>query len=91
MIYELGFTPTLSKCALSQVLLRLPDSLILLRSLLPFPPSGEYQIYENKPGIDQDALQSTACLDLRVQLAGKELLLDGKWHDPPHYLKRKVS
>jgi len=55
------------------------------------PHSGEYQIYENKPGIDQDALQSTACLDLRVQLAGKELLLDGKWHDPPHYLERKVG
>ena len=31
---------------------------------------------------------STGCLDLRVKLAGKELLLDGGWHDPPHYLTR---
>lgn len=31
---------------------------------------------------------STGCLDLRVKLAGKDLLLDGGWHDPPHYLTR---
>ena len=31
---------------------------------------------------------STGCLDLRVKLAGKELLLDAGWHDPPHYLTR---
>ncbi len=31
---------------------------------------------------------STGCLDLRVKLAGKELLLDKGWHDPPHYLTR---
>lgn len=32
--------------------------------------------------------RSTGCLDLRVKLAGKHLLLDGGWYDPPHFLSR---
>ena len=34
-------------------------------------------------------IHTTGCLDLRVKLAGKELLLDGGWNDPPHYLRRE--
>jgi hypothetical protein len=41
--------------------------------------------------IDTWGTHSTGCLDLRVKLAGKQLLLDGGWHDPPHYLRRGLE
>ncbi|EWM24358.1 radical sam domain protein [Nannochloropsis gaditana] len=64
---------------------------VVMPIITPQRLRGQYEIYENKPGIDQDALDSTACLERRVRMAGKDLLLDGGWHDPPHFVRPSVE
>lgn len=61
---------------------------VVMPIITPTRHRGDYLIYESKPCVDEDSVKCTGCLDLRVQLAGKQLLLDGRWHDPPHYLTR---
>lgn len=47
----------------------------------------EYQLYENKPCIDEEASDCKNCLAARVGTVGDEIVY-GEWGDSPHYFKR---
>ncbi|KAA8492095.1 FeFe hydrogenase maturase subunit HydE [Porphyridium purpureum] len=57
---------------------------ILMPIVTPTQFRKEYQLYEDKPCIDEGAAECSACLAGRVKWAGKELAL-GEWGDPPHF------
>ncbi len=46
-----------------------------------------YQLYDNKPCLDENALQCRSCLENRICGGGDEVGY-GEWGDPPHFLKR---
>jgi biotin synthase len=46
----------------------------------------EYQLYEDKPCLDEDAELCRNCLEARIELAGCEIGY-GEWGDSKHYLK----
>ncbi len=48
---------------------------------------ADYQLYENKPCIDEEASDCKNCLAGRVMTVGDEIGY-GQWGDSPHYLKR---
>ena len=47
----------------------------------------DYQLYENKPCIDEEASDCKNCLAHRVATVGDEIGY-GEWGDSPHYFKR---
>ena len=47
----------------------------------------DYQLYENKPCIDEEASDCKNCLAHRVATVGDEIAY-GEWGDSPHYFKR---
>jgi biotin synthase len=47
----------------------------------------DYQLYENKPCIDEEASDCKNCLAGRVKTVGDEIAY-GQWGDSPHYFKR---
>ena len=49
---------------------------------------AKYQLYNNKPCIDDNADKCKNCLAGRVQSVGDEIVY-GEWGDSPHYDKRK--
>ncbi|WP_372713731.1 [FeFe] hydrogenase H-cluster radical SAM maturase HydE [Ilyobacter sp.] len=60
--------------------------------LMPVTTKGEhrakYQLYNDKPCIDDTAEQCKGCLAGRVKSVGDEIAY-GEWGDSPHYIKRK--
>lgn len=59
---------------------------ILMPNLTPCVYRKEYQLYENKPCLDEDAELCRNCLEARIELAGCEIGY-GEWGDSKHYLK----
>lgn len=57
---------------------------ILMPILTPADARQHYQLYEGKPCLDETATQCRACLELRVNTAGKEIAW-GEWGDPVHF------
>jgi biotin synthase len=59
--------------------------------LMPVVTKGEYrakyQLYNDKPCIDDTAEQCKSCLAGRVDSVGDEIVY-GEWGDSPHYFKR---
>lgn len=49
---------------------------------------AKYQLYNNKPCIDDNADKCKNCLAGRVMSVGDEIMY-GEWGDSPHYYKRK--
>ena len=49
---------------------------------------GDYQLYDGKPCIDDDAEDCKSCLEGRVRLIGESIGYD-EWGDSPHYLNDK--
>jgi biotin synthase len=50
---------------------------------------ASYQLYDNKPCLDENSTQCKACLTNRVQAYGETIELDA-WGDSPHFRKRKA-
>ncbi|TDX51781.1 [FeFe] hydrogenase H-cluster radical SAM maturase HydE [Orenia marismortui] len=50
----------------------------------------DYQLYENKPCIDEEASDCKNCLAARVATVGDEIVY-GEWGDSPHYFKRTAK
>mgnify|MGYP006290546017 FL=1 len=48
---------------------------------------ADYQLYENKPCIDEEASDCKNCLAHRIATVGDEIGY-GEWGDSPHYFKR---
>ena len=59
---------------------------ILMPNLTPCQYRKEYQLYEDKPCLDEDAELCRNCLEARIELAGCEIGYD-EWGDSKHFLK----
>jgi biotin synthase len=59
---------------------------ILMPNLTPCEYRKEYQLYEDKPCLDEDAELCRNCLEARIELVGCEIGY-GEWGDSKHYLK----
>lgn len=59
---------------------------IMMPNLTPCEYRKEYQLYEDKPCLDEDAELCRNCLEARVELAGCEIGY-GEWGDSKHFLK----
>lgn len=60
---------------------------ILMPNLTPTAYRKEYQLYEDKPCLDEDAELCRNCLEARIELAGCEIGY-GEWGDSKHFLKK---
>lgn len=60
---------------------------IIMPNLTPTEFRKDYQLYEDKPCLDEDADQCRNCLEARIELAGSEIGY-GKWGDSEHFKKR---
>ncbi|HMA62200.1 MAG TPA: [FeFe] hydrogenase H-cluster radical SAM maturase HydE [bacterium] len=47
-----------------------------------------YQLYENKPCLDENSEMCKGCLETRIRSIGEEIGYN-EWGDSPHYFKRK--
>jgi len=63
---------------------------VMMPNLTPCEYREEYQLYENKPCLDEDAELCRNCLEARVELAGAEIGYD-EWGDSKHFLKKRKS
>lgn len=63
---------------------------VMMPNLTPCEYREEYQLYENKPCLDEDAELCRNCLEARVELAGAEIAY-GEWGDSKHYFTRNKS
>ena len=57
---------------------------IIMPNLTPCEYRKEYQLYEDKPCLDEDAELCRNCLEARIELAGCEIGY-GEWGDSKHY------
>ncbi|MBA4408760.1 MAG: [FeFe] hydrogenase H-cluster radical SAM maturase HydE [Odoribacter sp.] len=60
---------------------------ILMPNLTPCKYRKEYQLYEDKPCLDEDAELCRNCLEARIELAGCEIGY-GEWGNSKHFHKR---
>jgi biotin synthase len=63
---------------------------VLMPNLTPCEFREEYQLYENKPCLDEDAELCRNCLEARVELSGDEIGY-GEWGDSKHFFKRQQN
>jgi biotin synthase len=61
---------------------------IIMPNITPTDYRKFYQLYDNKPCLDENALQCKSCLEHRIRAAGAEIGY-GEWGDSPHALKKK--
>ena len=59
---------------------------ILMQNLTSIKYRKEYQLYEDKPCLDEDAEFCRNCLEARIELAGCEIGY-GEWGDSKHFTK----
>jgi len=64
---------------------------IIMPNITPTDYRKFYQLYDNKPCLNENARQCKSCLERRIQAAGAEVGY-GEWGDSKHFLKkRKLS
>ena len=63
---------------------------IIMPNITPVKYRGDYQLYEGKPCLDEDARKCSGCLELRVRNAGAEIGY-GEWGDSVRFLKRPMT
>jgi biotin synthase len=51
---------------------------------------GSYQLYDDKPFIDEDSEQCLGCLEKRIFEIDEEIGY-GEWGDSPHFKKRTAE
>ena len=61
---------------------------IIMPNITPTLNRENYQLYENKPCIDEGANECTNCLEARIAISGDNIGYN-EWGDAPHYAKRK--
>ena len=61
---------------------------VMMPNLTPCEYREEYQLYENKPCLDEDAELCRNCLEARVELSGDEIGF-GEWGDSKHFFRRQ--
>lgn len=63
---------------------------IIMPNLTPTAYRKEYQLYEDKPCLDEDAELCRNCLEARIHLAGSEIGYN-QWGDSKHFSNRMGS
>lgn len=61
---------------------------IIMPNMTPTDYRKLYQLYDNKPCLDENARQCKSCLERRIQAAGAEIGY-GEWGDSAHFLRKK--
>lgn len=61
---------------------------VLMPNITPNPYRKLYEIYHNKPCMDEDSAKCALCLDKRLRKIGKNISYDVPGH-APHFLKRR--
>ncbi len=61
---------------------------IIMPNLTPQIYREGYQLYQDKPCLDEDPSQCKSCLEMRIKLFDHDIGY-GKWGDSPHFGKRK--
>jgi len=60
---------------------------IIMPNITPGKYRNDYQLYENKPCVDEEPEECKNCLDVRIQLADGEIGYK-EWGDSKHYYRR---
>lgn len=60
---------------------------VIMPNLTPTAYREEYQLYEDKPCLDEDAELCRNCLEARIHMAGSEIGY-GEWGDSKHFFNR---
>ncbi|MDX9883180.1 MAG: [FeFe] hydrogenase H-cluster radical SAM maturase HydE [Prolixibacteraceae bacterium] len=60
---------------------------VIMPNLTPCDYRKEYQLYEGKPCIDEDASLCKNCLEARIEVSGSEIGY-GEWGDSKHFIKK---
>ncbi len=60
---------------------------IIMPNLTPVEYREEYQLYEDKPCLDEDKELCRNCLEARIEMSGSEIGY-GKWGDSLHFSRR---
>jgi len=63
---------------------------VIMPNITPTIHRKEYQLYQNKPCIDEGADDCTNCLESRIHLIGNEVGY-GEWGDSLHFKKRTAK
>lgn len=63
---------------------------IIMPNLTPCEYRKEYQLYEGKPCLDEDASLCKNCLEARIEIAGSEIGY-GEWGDSKHFAARNKA
>ena len=63
---------------------------VIMPNLTPCDYRKAYQLYEDKPCLDEDAELCRNCLEARIELAGSEIGY-GEWGDSRHFFKRQIN
>lgn len=61
---------------------------VIMPNITPTSHRKDYQLYENKPCINEGVEDCGDCLSLRIEMVGREVGL-GEWGDSEHFFKRK--
>jgi biotin synthase len=62
---------------------------IIMPNLTPTKYRKEYQLYEDKPCLDEDAELCRNCLEARIEISGCKIGY-GEWGDSKHFGKKKI-
>ncbi|MFA5160408.1 MAG: [FeFe] hydrogenase H-cluster radical SAM maturase HydE [Candidatus Omnitrophota bacterium] len=63
---------------------------IIMPNITPTDYRKFYQLYNNKPCLDENARQCKSCLDRRIQAAGAEIGYN-EWGDSKHFFEKQKS
>lgn len=63
---------------------------IIMPNMTPVKYRKDYQLYENKPCLDENAEMCRSCLEQRIQSIG-ETIGYHQWGDSPHFQKRVLD
>jgi len=63
---------------------------VIMPNITPVKYRENYQLYDNKPCIDEEAEQCVSCLENRIKSIGNEVGYD-EWGDSRHYLNKKKT
>ncbi len=62
---------------------------VIMPNITPSANRKNYQLYQNKPCIDEGADDCSNCMSIRIEMAGRIPGL-GEWGDSNHFKKRKM-
>jgi len=60
---------------------------VIMPNLTPTKYRADYQLYNGKPCLDENAKQCRTCLENRISNIGESIGL-GQWGDSPHFMRR---